>query len=290
MCTPIGSTFSIEQTITTLSAWSRISSSSNSPQPITDSSTSTCPIGLAARPSATICRYSVSVAGDAAALAAHGEPGSQDRREPHLGERAVGLAHRLHGGAPGDPQPGALHGGPEQVAVLGPPDHVVVRADQLHAVARERAVVGELPGEVQRGAAAERGQQGVGPLALDHLRHRGREQRLDVGGRGVLRVGHDRGRVGVHEHHLVALLQQHLAGLGARVVELRRLADHDRARADHHDLLDVVAARHQAGVASRSRKRSKRCRASCGPGPASGWYCTVEPGTSRRTRPSTVRS
>jgi hypothetical protein len=53
VCTPIGSTFSIEQTITTLSAWSRITSSSNSPQPITDSSTSTWPIGLAARPSPT---------------------------------------------------------------------------------------------------------------------------------------------------------------------------------------------------------------------------------------------
>ena len=53
--------FSMEQTITTLSFLSRITSSSNSPQPITDSSTSTWPIGLAARPSATTCRYSGSV-------------------------------------------------------------------------------------------------------------------------------------------------------------------------------------------------------------------------------------
>ncbi len=61
VCTPIGSTFSIEQTITTLSLPSRITSSSNSPQPITDSSTSTWPIGDAARPSATTWRYSVSL-------------------------------------------------------------------------------------------------------------------------------------------------------------------------------------------------------------------------------------
>ncbi len=52
--------FSIEQTITTLSFRSRITSSSNSPQPITDSSTSTCPIGLAASPSPITWRYSVS--------------------------------------------------------------------------------------------------------------------------------------------------------------------------------------------------------------------------------------
>ena len=61
VCTPIGSTFSIEQTITTLSLRSRITSSSNSPQPITDSSTSTWPIGLAASPSATRWRNSASV-------------------------------------------------------------------------------------------------------------------------------------------------------------------------------------------------------------------------------------
>src|SRR5918992_102282 len=45
-----------------------------------------------------------------------------------------------------------------------------------------------------------------------------------------------------------------------------------------------------AHAASRSRNRSKRWTASCGPGPASGWYWTVDAGTSRKTRPSTVRS
>ena len=60
VCTPIGSTFSIEQTTTTLSAPSRMTSSSNSPQPSTDSSISTCPIGEAARPRATIAASSAS--------------------------------------------------------------------------------------------------------------------------------------------------------------------------------------------------------------------------------------
>ena len=54
VCTPIGSTFSIEQTITTLSARSRMTSSSNSPQPSTDSSISTWPIGDASSPRRTI--------------------------------------------------------------------------------------------------------------------------------------------------------------------------------------------------------------------------------------------
>ncbi len=58
VCTPIGSMFSIEQTTTTLSARSRISSSSNSFQPSTDSSTRTSDEGLAAMPSAAIRRSS----------------------------------------------------------------------------------------------------------------------------------------------------------------------------------------------------------------------------------------
>ena len=58
VCIPIGSKFSIEQIITTLSAISRITSSSNSFQPITDSSINISFTGLIDIPWATISRYS----------------------------------------------------------------------------------------------------------------------------------------------------------------------------------------------------------------------------------------
>jgi hypothetical protein len=48
--TPIGSRFSIEQTTTTLSAWSRMTSSSYSFQPRIDSSSSTSVVGEYCRP------------------------------------------------------------------------------------------------------------------------------------------------------------------------------------------------------------------------------------------------
>jgi len=60
VCTPIGSTFSIEQTITTLSLESRISSSSNSFHPMIDSSSSTSVVGLASRPTPAILVRSAS--------------------------------------------------------------------------------------------------------------------------------------------------------------------------------------------------------------------------------------
>ncbi len=50
VCTPIGSTFSMEQTMMQLSARSRTTSISNSFQPSTDSSISTVPTGEARRP------------------------------------------------------------------------------------------------------------------------------------------------------------------------------------------------------------------------------------------------
>ncbi len=60
VCTPIGSKFSMEQTITTLSARSRMTSSSYSFQPRIDSSISTSVVGLAARPAPAIRRSSPS--------------------------------------------------------------------------------------------------------------------------------------------------------------------------------------------------------------------------------------
>ena len=54
VCTPIGSTFSIEQTMMQLSARSRTTSISYSFQPSTNSSTRISPIGEASRPAATI--------------------------------------------------------------------------------------------------------------------------------------------------------------------------------------------------------------------------------------------
>jgi len=58
VCTPMGSRFSMEQTMMQLSFRSRTTSISNSFQPITDSSSSTSLVGEASRPRVTICSNS----------------------------------------------------------------------------------------------------------------------------------------------------------------------------------------------------------------------------------------
>ena len=69
-------------------------------------------------------------------------------------------------------------------------------------------------------------------LAVDDRRQRAARQRLDVRAPDQLRVRHDRRRVRVDQHHVVAERGQRLGALGARVVELAGLADDDRARPD----------------------------------------------------------
>lgn len=72
---------------------------------------------------------------------------------------------------------------------------------------------------------------------------------------GEVRVRHDGGRIGVDEHHLVALLGERLARLRAGVVELARLADDDGPRAEDHDLLD---AREAPGLGRCGREAAHR--------------------------------
>ena len=64
--------------------------------------------------------------------------------------------------------------------------------------------------------------------------------------RGELRVGHDRGRVGVEQNDGVTLLRERLAGLHAGVVELAALSDDDGAAAEEEDFLEVGISRHGA--------------------------------------------
>ena len=195
---------------------------------------------------------------DAAAGAAERERRPDDRRH-----REVDVG-RVRDDAPRRRDPDAVHRRAEELAILGAVDRLEVGADQLDAEARR-----ELDGEVERGLAAERRQDRVGPLALDHLGDRLGVERLEVGRVGPLGVGHDRRRVRVHEHDAVALAPQHPAGLGAGVVELARLADADRPGAEDQDRAKVGALRHA------SASRSKKGRASSGPGDASGWNCTL---------------
>jgi hypothetical protein len=194
---------------------------------------------------------------DPAAGAAERERRPHDRRHREVDVGRAGDDASRHR------QTDRLDGGTEELAVLGAADRIEVGADQLDSERRE------LDREVQRRLPAQRRQDRVGPLALDHLGDGRGVERLEVRRVGPLGVGHDRRRVRVHEHDAEALAAQHAARLRAGVVELARLPDPDRPRAEDQDRAKVGALRQL------SARRSKKGRASSGPGEASGWNWTL---------------
>src|SRR5439155_19639138 len=132
----------------------------------------------------------------------------------------------------------------EQLAVLAAADRVDVRADQLNAVLLQYPGVVQRDGGVQRGLPAERGQQRVGPLPRDDRLDELRRDRFDVGGVGELGVGHDGRRVRVDQRHAQPFGPQYPARLGTGVVELARLPDDDRPRADDEHVPQIGPLRH----------------------------------------------
>ena len=130
------------------------------------------------------------------------------------------------------------------VAVFRLVDTVKARAQDFHLALLQHALGVQAHGEVQARLPAKAGQDGVRPLKAQDLGYVLKRQRFHVNLIGNVDVRHDGGGVGVDEDHLVPLLAQRQAGLRARVVKLRGLADHNRAGADHQHALDVRPLRH----------------------------------------------
>ena len=125
------------------------------------------------------CAARSRVVSEAAAVAAERErrPDDGGRREPvELAELGDDHASRRRAGRTLST---ALL---EELAVLGAVDHVDCRADQLDPeLRRGRPPSCELAREVERGLAAHRRQQRVGPLAAQHAGDAFEVERLEVG-------------------------------------------------------------------------------------------------------------
>ena len=184
------------------------------------------------------------VVGDAAAGAAHGEGRTDDAGEADLLQHAVGFFHIVRDAGNRAGQADVLHRLVETRAVFGLVDGVGVGTDHLDAEFFQDAVLFQIQGAVQRSLATHGRQQRVRALLLDDLGHGGPLDRLDVGGVGHRRVGHDGGRVGVHQNDAKTFFLQRLARLCAGVVELTGLADDDGAGTEDQDAFDVCTFWH----------------------------------------------
>ena len=213
---------------------------------------------------------------DATTGAAEGKARTQHAGISHALGDGLGVCHAVGIARARDLQADLGHGLVKELAVLAALDGGKVAADHLDAVLVERAVLCQFDGGVQTGLAAQRGQQRIRALLLDHALDKFGGDGLDIGAVGQARVGHDGRRVGVDQDDLKAILLEHLAGLGAGVVELAGLADDDGARTNDEDTLDVSTFRH---VSSPRSQRSRTQQSSSRQGGPSRCRC---PGSSPR--------
>jgi len=174
--------------------------------------------------------------------------------------------------ADGDIETDGEHELLEGFAVFALVNGLGVGADHLDSEPLQNAVSVECHRRVQSSLTAERGEQdeSIGDLRFtiydlrtwhvhgnaqfphfvqladyDLLHGFGRDW-LDVRAIGELRVGHDGGRIRVHQNDTVTLLLKGFAGLRAGIVELARLADDDRSGADDEDGMNVGSSGHLA--------------------------------------------
>ena len=184
------------------------------------------------------------VVGHPPAGAAQGKAGPDDCRQAGAFEHREGLVNRMGHTAARAFEADLVHRLAEALAVFGLVDRIGIGADHLDPVLLQRAIVEQRQRGVERGLPAHRRQDGIGPLLLDDPRDHIGGDRLDIGGIGHVRIGHDRGGVGVDQHHPVPLLLQRLDRLGSGVVELAGLADNNRTGANDEDRGDVSAFGH----------------------------------------------
>jgi hypothetical protein len=195
------------------------------------------------------------VVDQSAAGAAEGVGGSDHDRVTEVGGDAFRLFDGERGGAAGHIDPQFVHGFLEGDAVFAFLDGVGLDADDPDAEAVEHAGALASCEERFRPVWPPRLGSKASGRSFSMISVKGLDvERLDVGGVGRARIGHDRGRVRVHQHDLVAEAAQGFAGLGAGIIELAGLADHDRSGTDDQDFVDVSAFGHGSaavGVDSR---------------------------------------
>ena len=162
---------------------------------------------------------------------------------------------RVYEGGPWCLEPDPGHRLSEEFSVLGLVDGFRGGADHLNAVLLEHAHAAEGEGAIQGRLTSHRRQQSkcltrlLADLLLDDLADNLWGDRLDIGRVGEFRIGHDRRRVGVDQNDPVALFLQRLDGLGAGIVELAGLSDHDRTGSDDQYGIDIRAFRHPGSLA-----------------------------------------
>ena len=137
--------------------------------------------------------------------------------------------------------------------------------DQFAIVLFQDTRLGQIDGQIQARLATDRGQERVGAFLGDDPFEKLHRQGLNINPVGGFGICHDRGGVAIGEYHLEALFAEGLTCLGAGIVKLAGLANHNRTGPNqqnlfyissfwHGTLRDVVVGRFQAEFANKKTR------------------------------------
>ena len=132
----------------------------------------------------------------------------------------------------------------EQLSVLSSLNGFTAGTQQLHTALFQDTLLLQLHSQIQTGLSADAGNDGIRALVANDLGNVFQGQRLHVDLVGNHRIGHDRSRVGVAQHDLIALFPQRQACLGACIVKFGGLSNDDGTRADDQNFLNVRSLCH----------------------------------------------
>ncbi len=191
------------------------------------------------------------IVGNAAARAAHGEGWPDNGRKAHRPLHLLRFFHAVGNAGTRRAQANPGHRALELFAVFRLVNRLARSADHLDAKLFQHAMLGQVQRAIQRRLPAHGGQDRIRALFFDDVFQHAPGDRLDVGHIRHVRVGHDRGRIGIHQNDAVAFLTQCLARLRAGIVKLASLTNNDRACANDENTFNVCALGHSAFLLSR---------------------------------------
>ena len=186
----------------------------------------------------------VDVVGDSATRTAEGVGRTDDGRKPNLLKKRLRLGHVVSDIGLGTVQANLLHGFFEEGAILSEFNGLRFGANKFASVLLQDPIVEERHGQIQSCLATHGRQDGIWTFSSDDLLTELRRQGFHVSGIRHLRIRHDGRRIGIDQNDFVAQGLERLAGLGARIVKLTGLADHNRATSNDENPLYVGSFRH----------------------------------------------
>ena len=188
------------------------------------------------------------VMGEAGPESPHRERRADNDRIARHRDEVECAVNRLHDDAPRNIRTALKDQILENLAVFTASNGLELCANEFDVVLCENSLLVQGHCRIQRSLTSERGKDCIRLFFHDDRFKRRSCDRFDIRRIGKIRIGHNGRGIRVDQNHSNAFGSKNTARLGSGIVEFGCLTDHNRARPDHEDGIDVMAFRHYSAL------------------------------------------